>query len=157
MHEFRIGRKTKTPKAARQCLRCLPSFTTTHKKNQGLVLFSWDEQARTHLHLCWKPVQFFLKQFSPFALYSCSYCLKQSRVWLFLNNSTSPVGVQWLEVRPTALADLIELLTELSLSVTLLRKKKRIGTMEPQLVITTWRAMVLCLSPSPPEPFEGTP
>lgn len=76
-----------------------------------------------------------------------------------LNNASwhaSPVGVQWLEAPPIALTGLTELLTELSLSVTLLRKK-RIGTMEPQLVITTCRVMGLCLSPSPLEPFEGTP
>lgn len=69
----------------------------------------------------------------------------------------SPVGVQCLEAPPTALTGLTELLSELSLSVTLHREKKRIGTMEPQLVITTWRAMGLCLSPSPLEPFEDTP
>lgn len=69
-----------------------------------------------------------------------------------------PVGVHGLEAPPTALTCLTELLTELSLSVTpQKKKKKRIGTMEPQLVITTWRATGLCLSPSPLEPFEDTP
>lgn len=76
-----------------------------------------------------------------------------------LSNSAwhaSPVGVHRLEAPPTALTGLTELLTELSLSVTL-HRKKRIGTMEPQLVITTWRATGLCLSPSPLEPFEDNP
>lgn len=148
---------TETPKAVRQCLMCLPSFMTTYKKSRScLVFLGWTgtDPAAPMLKTC-----FFLKHFSSFPLYRGKDVLnaQKSRVWLYLNNSTSPVGVQWLEAPPTALADLTELLTELYLSVTLPRKKKKKGTMEPQLVITTWRAMVLCLSPSPPEPFEGTP
>lgn len=57
-----------------------------------------------------------------------------------------PVGDQRLEVPPTALTGPAELLTCLSLSLTLHRK--RVETMEPQLVITPWRAMLLPLSMS---------
>lgn len=55
-----------------------------------------------------------------------------------------PVGDQQLEVPPTALTGLAKLLTGLSVSLTLHRKREE--TMEPQLVITPWRAMLLPLS-----------
>lgn len=55
-----------------------------------------------------------------------------------------PVDDQQLEMPPTALTGQAELLTALSLSLTLHRK--RVETMEPQLVITPWRAMLLPLS-----------
>lgn len=55
-----------------------------------------------------------------------------------------PVGAQWLEEPPTALTGPAGLLTGLSLSLT--RHRKGVETMEPQLVITPWRAMLLLLS-----------
>lgn len=157
-------RKTESLKAARLCLMCLSSFMTlsTHKNSRSLLVFlGWTgtDPAAPTLKTCPShPLAIFFSVLCPLSVLPETELFMGKWGWIcvILHAWITSWCPSILSISHSTYS-LTELLSELSLSVTLHRKKKKVRTTEPQLVITTWRAMGLCLSPSPLEPFEDTP